>query len=62
MPKDLSKLVKADKVGEHFGVTKPTVLAWARAGRIPFFRPSTKTLLFRISDVEKALAEGGAPQ
>lgn len=53
-----NKPVAAVDVARHFGVTVATVQRWVRQSRIPFIRPSRKTVRFHLREVEAALADG----
>lgn len=53
----LEKPVSSDEVAAHFGVTVQTVNRWVRKGRIPFFRPTRRTVRFRLVEVEAALRD-----
>ena len=49
------RLVAAEAIAEHFGVTVDTVTSWVRRRLIPCIRPSRRIVRFRLSDVERAL-------
>lgn len=57
----LDALLPTKEVAERFAVTVSTVSRWARDGLIPFVRTPGGTLRFRQSDVERLLADHGAP-
>lgn len=43
------------QVAERFGVHPTTVIAWADAGKIPFFRTPGGDRRFHVADVEALL-------
>lgn len=51
------KLLTPKELARHFGVTVPTVRRWVREGRVPFIRPSHRTVRFRLDEVEAALVD-----
>lgn len=53
------KPVTARELSEYFGVTVETINRWVRERRVPFIRPSRRTVRFHLADVEKALHEQG---
>lgn len=44
------------QVAERFGVHPTTVIAWADAGKIPFFRTPGGDRRFHVADVEALLS------
>ena len=52
-----NELVSAETVADHFHVSVEAVRRWARDGRIPSFRANQRIDRFRLSDIERALAQ-----
>jgi excisionase family DNA binding protein len=48
-------LVTAEGLAARFGVTRETICAWVRRGRIPCLRPSRRVVRFSILEVEAVL-------
>lgn len=53
------ELLTATEVADLLAVSPRTVIAWARAGRIPEIRPSVRVRRFDYEDVIAALKRGG---
>ena len=51
------ELIKIQQVAELFGVSKVSVHAWKKAGKLPFYRISRK-IYFKKSEVLEALKRG----
>jgi excisionase family DNA binding protein len=58
--RDAEKLLMADELAERLGVPESWVRSEQRAGRIPSVRLG-KYVRFRLSDVERALAQPARP-
>lgn len=52
----MQTLLTVPQLAKHFSVHNETVRLWARKGKVPFLRPSERTIRFNLADVEKALA------
>ena len=52
----MAKLVNVFSVAKRFNVHVDTARRWAREGRIPSIRPTSRTLRFNLEAVEKALS------
>jgi excisionase family DNA binding protein len=52
---DRNDYVTAEEVGTYLRLKSNTVVAWARQGRIPFYRFSRKIIRYRLADVVAAL-------
>lgn len=50
------KLLDTAQIAEALNVCRNTVRAWARAGKIPFIRPSKQVMRFDLEAVIKALS------
>ena len=55
----MSQLLDANRLARRLGVTRETVLAWARRGWIPCLRAGRRPVLFDPVEVELALKERG---
>jgi excisionase family DNA binding protein len=48
-------LVTAGEIGKGLGVSRYTVLKWAREGRVPAVRVNRRVVRFEAGEVERAL-------
>jgi excisionase family DNA binding protein len=51
----MSDYLKPEDVARKLGVTRPTVLALARAGKIPYIELGKRIFRFDAADVETAI-------
>lgn len=49
-------ILTTQKVAERFGVVPQTVISWANAGRLPYFRTPGGHRRYLLADVEALLA------
>lgn len=59
---EANRLVTAEEIARHFGVTVNTVYTWVRQGRIPHIRPSGGVIRFRLQDVERELTRAATEE
>lgn len=55
-------LVSTKTIANRFGVTVQAVRRWVRDGRVPCYRVSRRTVRFKVSEVERAIAHEGVPR
>lgn len=56
----MSERENAEQVAKRYGVTKETVLAWARRGWIPCLRVGQRAVFFDPVAVDRAMVERGS--
>ncbi len=57
MDRPAKELLTAEEVGDRIRVSPETVREWARAGRIPAYRLTRKTIRFDLAEVLAVLRE-----
>ena len=55
----MSQIANSRELAARLGVNSKTVLRWAKQGLIPVMRPTKRTVLFDIPEVELALKGSG---
>jgi excisionase family DNA binding protein len=50
------EFLRTDEAGRRLSVTAKTIRAWVDMRILPAYRPTRRTILIRVSDIEKAMA------
>jgi excisionase family DNA binding protein len=57
----MADLWRPEKAAEVLGISRLTLLAWARAGKIASVKPSPRLVLFRPEDVQEFIEKSERP-
>ncbi len=50
------EFLRTDEAGRRLSVSAKTIRSWIDMRILPAYRPTRRTILIRVSDIEKALA------